>query len=82
MLGHQGIDKRKLLKLIRSREIEFAGNKKLKIYGMLNCKSGRKMKKENRVFFKTEVEAMNLGFRPCGHCMKNEFGKWKSELLA
>jgi methylphosphotriester-DNA--protein-cysteine methyltransferase len=27
------------------------------------------MKKENRVFFKTETEAISAGFRPCGHCM-------------
>jgi methylphosphotriester-DNA--protein-cysteine methyltransferase len=28
------------------------------------------MKKENRVFFRSEREAKQCGFRPCGHCMK------------
>ena len=31
------------------------------------------MKKENRVFFRSETEAKQLGFRPCGHCMKLKY---------
>ena len=57
--------------------IRFAGNKVLKIYGRLNCRSGKRMKKKNRVFFQSEDEALALGFRPCGHCMKEEYKKWK-----
>ncbi len=34
------------------------------------------MKRENRVFFSSEVEANNQGYRPCGHCMKSEYKKW------
>jgi methylphosphotriester-DNA--protein-cysteine methyltransferase len=30
------------------------------------------MKKENRVFFEDEAEAINHGFRPCGNCMKRK----------
>jgi methylphosphotriester-DNA--protein-cysteine methyltransferase len=56
--------------MIRKREILFAGNIRLKIYGKLNCWSGKRMKRENRIFFKNEGEAMKHGFRPCGHCMK------------
>jgi len=59
-----------LIKLIRQGKIKFAGNAKLKIYGTLNCYSGKRIKKENRVFFKSEVEAISLGFRPCKNCMK------------
>ena len=55
---------------IRSGEIQFAGNVKLKIYGRLNCWSGKRMKKVNRVFFESETEATQLGFRPCKHCMR------------
>ena len=40
------------------RQIIFAGNKKLKIYGKLNCTSGKRMKKENRIFFSSEKEAV------------------------
>jgi methylphosphotriester-DNA--protein-cysteine methyltransferase len=56
--------------LIRKKEIRWAGNARLKIYGKLNCWSGKRMKKENRVFFKNEDEAIEHGFRPCGHCMR------------
>jgi methylphosphotriester-DNA--protein-cysteine methyltransferase len=61
-----------LFKSIRSGKIRFAGNTRLKIYGQLNCWSGKRMKKENRVFFKTEKEALEFGFRACGHCMKRQ----------
>ncbi|HLZ15973.1 MAG TPA: Ada metal-binding domain-containing protein [Cyclobacteriaceae bacterium] len=57
-------------RLIRRGEIKFAGNARLKIYGMLHCSSGKRMKKENRLFFKDEAEAMCHGFRRCKKCMK------------
>ena len=60
-----------LFRLIRNGEAKFAGNIKLKIYGTLRCSSGKRMKKENRVFFKNEAEAIHLGFRACKRCMKN-----------
>jgi methylphosphotriester-DNA--protein-cysteine methyltransferase len=59
-----------LFNLIRKKRITFAGNAKLKIYGTLSCHSGKRMKKENRVFFENEIEAISSGFRPCGNCMK------------
>jgi len=31
------------------------------------------MKVENRVFFKDEQEALELGYRPCGHCVPEEY---------
>ncbi|WP_335338004.1 Ada metal-binding domain-containing protein [Pedobacter sp. PACM 27299] len=43
------------------------------------CKSGKRMKKENRVFFSSQEAAVKHGFRPCGHCMKTEY---KSYLMA
>jgi methylphosphotriester-DNA--protein-cysteine methyltransferase len=58
------------LKLIRKGKIKFAGNVKLKIYGTLRCRFGKRMKKENRVFFESEEEAISFGFRPCGNCIK------------
>jgi methylphosphotriester-DNA--protein-cysteine methyltransferase len=62
---------------IRSGEIKFGGNRKLKIYGLLHCSSGKKMKQENRVFFKSEKEALENNYRPCGHCMKEKYKQWK-----
>jgi len=37
------------------------------------------MKKENRIFFKSEKEAIDKGYRPCGHCMSNDYQKWKGK---
>ena len=69
---------RALKKLLLSGEISIGGNAKLKIYGTLNCSSGKRMKVENRVFFKDENEAISVGFRPCGHCMRERYLTWKS----
>ena len=70
MIKHAEINDADLRKLIRQTKISFGGNKKLKIYGTLMCKSGKRMKKENRVFFRSEKETIHEGYRPCGHCMK------------
>jgi methylphosphotriester-DNA--protein-cysteine methyltransferase len=64
--------------LIRSGQIRFGGNKQLKIYGTLACASGRRMKITNRVFFQTETEAIQAGYRPCGHCLQDKYKQWKS----
>ena len=76
LLDEKGTN-RVLLSLIKNRKILWAGNCKLKIYGKLNCKSGKRMKNQNRVFFQNEQEAIALGFRPCGHCMRLEYLDWK-----
>lgn len=68
MVNHSEINS--VFRSIRSGEIQFAGNRKLKIYGRLDCWSGKRMKKENRVFFLNEKEALEHGYRPCGHCIK------------
>jgi hypothetical protein len=64
---------RKLKSLIHNKEIDLGGNIKLKIYGTLKCKSGKRMKMVNRIFFRSEDEASVAGCRPCGHCMKQEY---------
>jgi methylphosphotriester-DNA--protein-cysteine methyltransferase len=69
MYRHIDLSKQVFIRMIRNNSIQYAGNVRLKIFGHLNCKSGKRMKKENRVFFKTETEAISAGFRPCGHCM-------------
>jgi methylphosphotriester-DNA--protein-cysteine methyltransferase len=70
MIKHIDISDKELRKHIRQKEISFAGNRRLKIYGTLQCKSGKRMKRENRVFFCSEREALKKDYRPCGHCMK------------
>lgn len=69
---------RKLFKLLAQQHIRFAGNSRLKIYGTLNCTSGKRMKMINRVFFISTQEAVNLGYRPCGHCLKEAYKKWEN----
>ena len=78
MIQHIEIGDKELKKTIKQNEITFGGNLSLKIYGRLNCKSGKRMKKENRVFFQSEREAINQGFRPCVNCMNKEYKKWKN----
>jgi len=47
---------------------KYAGWKPGKIFGRLDCKSGMRMKKENRVFFLTWDDAIAAGYRPCKKC--------------
>ena len=46
----------------------YAGWKPGKIFGRLDCKSGLKMKKVNRVFFMSWEDAVAAGYRPCKKC--------------
>ncbi|MBV8327716.1 Ada metal-binding domain-containing protein [Chryseobacterium sp.] len=80
MIAHSQLSDFLLKNKIRNGEICLGGNSTLKIYGRLQCKSGKRMKKENRVFFKNKTEALQNGYRPCGHCMKEEYKKWKSTI--
>lgn len=76
MIRHSDIPDSGLRSKIRKNEIRFGGNRKLKIYGVLGCVPGKRMKRENRVFFSSEREARQNNYRPCGHCMKEEYKKW------
>jgi methylphosphotriester-DNA--protein-cysteine methyltransferase len=76
MIRHIDLSIKELTFKIRQKQIIFGGNRNLKIYGKLTCKSGKRMKIENRVFFESEVEAIENKYRPCGHCMKTEYKKW------
>ncbi|MNR53611.1 Metal binding domain of Ada [compost metagenome] len=77
MIKHSEISALDLRNKIKNQELNLGGNSKLKIYGTLSCRSGKKLKKENRVFFISETEAMQNGYRPCGHCMKEQYQRWK-----
>lgn len=78
MIQHSEILNTELRSKIRNKEICFAGNSKLKIYGLLGCSSGKRMKRENRLFFTSEEEALQHNFRPCGHCMRVAYKNWKT----
>lgn len=58
------------------------GNRKLKIYGRLDCPSANRWIKKgyyvkNRVFFESEEIAISAGYRPCAVCMREQYNKWK-----
>jgi methylphosphotriester-DNA--protein-cysteine methyltransferase len=81
MIRHSEISNNDVRSKIKHQKIRFGGNRKLKIYGTLSCPSGKKMKRENKVFFITEKEALQNNYRPCGHCMKQKYQRWKNETI-
>jgi methylphosphotriester-DNA--protein-cysteine methyltransferase len=81
MIKHSEITDKDLWFLIKHKTIILGGNAQLKIYGTLSCKSGKRLKRTNRVFFSSEKEAIDSHFRPCGHCMKNAYKEWKAAFL-
>ena len=84
MIKHQSLGNtwfsrsKQLLLRIRMGEIKLGGNRFLRIYGTLHCRSGIRMKLQNRVFFASEAEAWQAGFRPCGHCLPEAYKAWKN----
>jgi methylphosphotriester-DNA--protein-cysteine methyltransferase len=80
MVYHSDIKKEELFFALKNSKLQLGGNKKLKIYGLLNCKSGKRMKKVNRVFFENEKDALDNGYRPCGHCMRTVYQAWKESI--
>lgn len=69
MIHHSDLTKSDLRTLIKQGDATLGGNRKLKIYGILTCGSGKRMKRENRVFFRNEEEALAAGFRACKNCL-------------
>lgn len=81
MIRHIEVSDTDLRKKIKQRKIYLGGNSKLKIYGKLSCASGKRMKRDNRVFFSSEHEAIAKDYRPCGHCMKSAYQKSKNGFI-
>jgi methylphosphotriester-DNA--protein-cysteine methyltransferase len=81
MFHHNSLNDHKVKSKIKNGAIKFGGNKKLKIYGTLKCKSGLRIKRENRVFFSSVQEALKSNYRPCGLCMREAYKNWKNEII-
>jgi methylphosphotriester-DNA--protein-cysteine methyltransferase len=77
MIHHSAISDNDVRKWIRAHRISLAGNCKLKIFGLLSCHSGKRMRRSSRVFFESAAEAMENSYRPCGHCMRQQYAEWK-----
>ena len=61
----------------------FGGNRRLRIYGRLDCPSAtralsRSGYADRRVFFADEATAIAAGYRPCGSCMREVYAIWKA----
>ncbi len=88
MIDHTDLGKtpfarfRALQALIVNGTVTLGGYKKGKIYGRLSCGSGKRMKTENRVFFADEQEAIVAGYRPCGHCMPEQYKLLKLKVVS
>ena len=78
MILHAGLRDEELRRAIHNGDVVLAGNRRLKIFGTLRCASGKRMKKENRVFFTSEKEALQHGYRPCGHCLAKKYKDWRN----
>jgi Metal binding domain of Ada len=61
---------------------QLGGNRRLKIYGRLDCPSARRALArgyaQRRVFFADEATAIAAGYRPCARCMPAEYQRWKT----
>jgi methylphosphotriester-DNA--protein-cysteine methyltransferase len=73
MVRHIMINDSEMLKATKSGLIRYGGHRKQRIYGTLTCQSGKRMKRQNRVFFKNRKDAINNGYRPCGNCMNESY---------
>ena len=82
MIPHAAIGPGELRALLRRGALTLAGHRGRRIYGRLDCASGRRMRREQRVFFADEAEALALGYRPCGHCLPSAYRAWRCGGLA
>ncbi len=64
----------------------FGGNRKLKIYGRLDCPSALSTIRrfpdsyeKSRVFFADEKAALAAGFRPCGNCLREKYKEYMAD---
>ncbi len=78
MIFHRDLTDEAVRAALRRCLLLFAGHVRYKIFGRLDCRSGRRMKRNNRVFFANEADARAEGFRPCGHCMRKDYAVWKA----
>jgi len=69
---------RRLAIEIQTGHIVLGGHRPGKLYGRLDCRAGRRMKPENRVFFRDETDAISAGYRPCAVCMPDAYKAWKA----
>lgn len=77
MIRHTDLMDEALHQALKAGTYTFAGHRSARIFGRLDCAAGKRMKRNERVFFADATEALALGFRPCSHCMKEAYSQWK-----
>ena len=80
------LTKRQIAVLRSQGLIAFGGHRKNKIYGTLDCKGAKRWIAKGhyinqRVFFESESEAIEEGYRPCAQCMPHRYKVWKQQSL-
>jgi methylphosphotriester-DNA--protein-cysteine methyltransferase len=61
------------------------GNRRMNIYGRLDCSSAKRAVargntyQKHRVFFADEATAIAAGYRPCGNCMRQQYNIWRAK---
>lgn len=70
---------RTLSQLVSVGCVSLGGNRPGKIYGLLTCRAGKRMKVDNQVFFQNETEAVQAGYRPCAVCLPTQYRVWQRE---
>jgi methylphosphotriester-DNA--protein-cysteine methyltransferase len=65
------------------RKGALGGNRTTRIYGRLDCSTALRLIASggyvaNRVFFADEATAVAAGYRPCAHCMPDEYAAWRA----
>ncbi len=77
MFHHSNLTKAEIRALIADGTIVLGGNKRARIYGRLDCKQGKRLLPEDRVFFSSRQEAIDEGYRPCYSCLRQEYLAWQ-----
>ncbi len=77
------LTRRQLVLLRNQGQLAFGGHRKNKIYGTLDCKGAKRWIAKGhyikfRVFFSSEEEAIQQGYRPCANCLPEQYKTWKS----
>ncbi|MFZ4787065.1 MAG: metal-binding protein [Rhizobiales bacterium] len=78
MISHLSLADQQLASRIKAGKITMAGHGPARIFGRLDCRSGKRMLRRHRVFFADRQDALAHGFRPCGHCLPLEYRQWRA----
>ena len=59
----------KMCVAVRAKDGKFVASKRGTVYHVVECSSAKKLKPENRVYFKSAEAAEKAGLKPCKRCI-------------